>query len=136
MNRKIILDAIGKQFIQRIKDADVLIEELEEELSTMKKTIIELQQTIEHYQANALRDQDLIIEMKDEISKLKHKANQLIQKRDGYVLLPEELTDEMIVAGRNSYLECLRKPLKNGSYDAIIAMYKAMIAAINESENE
>lgn len=36
--------------------------------------------TIEHYQANALRDQELILEMKGEISALKHKNNQLTQK--------------------------------------------------------
>jgi len=40
--------------------------------------------TIEHYQANAIRDQELILEQKDEISKLKVKVNQLRQVNGQY----------------------------------------------------
>lgn len=36
--------------------------------------------TIEHYQANAMRDQELILEQKEEISKLKAKINKLEQR--------------------------------------------------------
>lgn len=36
---------------------------------------------IEHYQANALRDQELILEQKDEIAKLKQKINKLDQRK-------------------------------------------------------
>ncbi len=35
--------------------------------------------TIQHYQANAERDQELILEQKEEISKLKQKVNKLGQ---------------------------------------------------------
>ena len=37
--------------------------------------------TIEHYQANALRDQELILEQRDEIAKLKQKINKLEQRK-------------------------------------------------------
>jgi len=36
--------------------------------------------TIEHYQANALRDQELILEQKDEIAKQSQTINKLRQK--------------------------------------------------------
>ena len=37
--------------------------------------------TVEHYQANAIRDQELILEQKAEISKLKVKINKLEQRK-------------------------------------------------------
>ena len=37
--------------------------------------------TVEHYQANAIRDQELIMEQKAEISKLKVKINKLEQRK-------------------------------------------------------
>jgi len=36
--------------------------------------------TVEHYQANAIRDQELILEQRDEIGRLKMKINRLQQK--------------------------------------------------------
>ena len=36
--------------------------------------------TVEHYQANAIRDQDLILEQRNEIGRLKKKHNQQQQK--------------------------------------------------------
>jgi hypothetical protein len=40
----------------------------------------EMPRTVEHYQANAIRDQELIIEQKDEISLLQKQVNQLRQR--------------------------------------------------------
>ena len=37
--------------------------------------------TVEYYQANAIRDQELIMEQKDEISRLKMKVNKLEQRK-------------------------------------------------------
>jgi len=41
--------------------------------------------TVEHYQANAERDQELILEQRDEIGRLKQKLNKLQQKFDGMI---------------------------------------------------
>ena len=40
--------------------------------------------TVEHYQANADRDQELILEMKDEIGRKNQRINKLEQKLEKY----------------------------------------------------
>ena len=41
---------------------------------------LSMPRTVEHYQANAIRDQDLILEQRDEIGRLFQRINKLEQK--------------------------------------------------------
>ncbi len=41
---------------------------------------LKMPRTVEHYQANAIRDQELILEQKDEIGRLNRRINKLAQR--------------------------------------------------------
>lgn len=60
-------------------------------------------QTREHWEKRAAYDQELILEMKAEISKLKHKLNQAMQRGDGRpVATKDEIDDPGRVTVNNS----------------------------------
>jgi hypothetical protein len=88
-------------------------------------------QTVENLQAIMASDAAEMLRMKEEISKLTQKLNQARQKRraipEGFVLVPEEITESMLAE-----LRC-----KDGLIDMTLkARYKAMLAAQQETAHD
>ena len=90
--------------------------------------------TVEYYEKRAMMDQELILEMKDKIERLELKNNQLRQKREGFVLMPDTATAEIINAVAD---ERIRSIETGDHHDAASTKFKreyeAMIATIKES---
>ena len=70
---------MSDSYCKKCRSQDPLCEECKR-LSSPPPYQGPMPRTVEHYQANAIRDQELILEQRDEIRRLKHKANQLQQK--------------------------------------------------------